>query len=503
MLPSIKKILIANRGEIAVRVIRACKELGIKSAAIYSDSDKTSLHTRLADESYFIGESNSSQSYLNKEKIINLAKKIHADAIHPGYGFFSENYSFIETCENERINFIGPSSISVKMMGSKTAARELMKNHNVPIVPGTTSAIFDISEGKKIAEEIGYPVLLKASAGGGGKGMRTIFSSKEFDDAFQATKREAMKAFANDEIYIEKFIENPKHIEVQIIADKHGNYAHLFERECSVQRRHQKIIEESPSSFIDEDTRDKITKAAIDAAKACQYHNAGTVEFLMDKNKNFYFLEMNTRLQVEHPVTEMISGIDLVKEQISIAAGNKLSFSQKDLRINGCAIECRIYAEDSLNNFLPSTGKIFSYKIPSGPGVRVDDGFGVGSFISIYYDPLISKLICWAKDRQSAIKRMKRALSEYEIAGVVNNISFLNSLLDSKLFLDGSYNINFIENEFENILSNIKNFEAEIPQENVAAIFSVMHKYSSPSKKNDKVFASKFSNNKWINLKYE
>ena len=378
-----KKILIANRGEIAVRVIKACRELGIKSAAIYSDADLTSLHARMADEAFNIGASPSSESYLNKTKIIELAKKIGADAIHPGYGFFSENTSFIEEVEKSGITFIGPTSKSVKMMGSKTAARTLMNKYNVPVVPGTLEAISNVEEGIKISENIGFPVLLKASAGGGGKGMRNVTSKDEYKSAFESTKSEALKSFANDDVYLEKFIESPKHIEVQVNADKHGNYRHVFERECSIQRRHQKIIEEAPSSFVESITRDKITAAAIQAAKACSYFNAGTIEFLMDSKKEFYFLEMNTRIQVEHPVTELISGIDLVKGQISIAAGNIISFSQNDIRINGYALECRIYAEDSENSFLPSTGKILLYKEPNGIGVRVDSGFAADSEISI------------------------------------------------------------------------------------------------------------------------
>ncbi|MBP9121280.1 MAG: acetyl-CoA carboxylase biotin carboxylase subunit, partial [Ignavibacterium sp.] len=421
-----KKILIANRGEIAVRVIKACRELGIKSAAIYSDADLTSLHARMADEAFNIGASPSSESYLNKTKIIELAKKIGADAIHPGYGFFSENTSFIEEVEKSGITFIGPTSKSVKMMGSKTAARTLMNEYNVPVVPGTLEAISNVEEGIKISENIGFPVLLKASAGGGGKGMRKVTSKDEFKSAFESTKREALKSFANDEVYLEKFIESPKHIEVQVIADKHGNYRHVFERECSIQRRHQKIIEEAPSSFVDSITRDKITAAAIQAAKACGYFNAGTIEFLMDSKKEFYFLEMNTRIQVEHPVTELISGIDLVKEQISIAAGNIISFSQNDIRINGYALECRIYAEDPENSFLPSTGKILHYKEPNGIGVRVDSGFAADSEISIYYDPMIAKLICWDRDRSNAICRMNRALDEFQIAGITTNKKFLN-----------------------------------------------------------------------------
>jgi acetyl-CoA carboxylase biotin carboxylase subunit len=439
------KILIANRGEIAVRIIKACKELGIKAAAIYSDIDITSMHSKLADESYHIGSSDVSDSYLNKNKIIELAKRISADAIHPGYGFFAENASFIEDVERAGITFIGPSSRSVKMIGSKTSARALMKKSNVPIVPGGTEPIGSIKEGLDYAKEIGFPILLKASAGGGGKGMRKVSSAEEFEAAFESTKREALKAFANDDIYIEKFIEKPKHIEVQIISDKFGNFRHIFERECSIQRRHQKIIEEAPSSFVDEATREKLVTSAINAARACDYFNAGTIEFLMDQNKNFYFLEMNTRIQVEHPVTELISGIDLVREQISIAAGNKISFMQEDISIKGFALECRIYAEDSANNFLPSSGKLLKYVEPNGPGVRVDSGFSENSEISIYYDPMIAKLICWDKDRASSILRMKRALAEYIIAGIVTNKDFLYHILDHPKFIKGDYDINFID----------------------------------------------------------
>ncbi len=497
-----KKILIANRGEIAVRIIRACRELGITSAAIYSEADITALHTKLADKSYFIGKAKSSESYLNKLKIIQLAKKINADAIHPGYGFFSENDDFIKSVENEKLVFIGPPSSAVSLMGSKTAARKLMNQNNVPIVPGTTEPIKSIDEGISTAKDIGFPVLLKASAGGGGKGMRKISSEKEFVSSFEATQREALKAFANDSIYIEKYIENPRHIEVQIIADKHGNYAHLFERECSIQRRHQKIIEESPSSFVDMATRERITRAAINAAKACGYYNAGTIEFLMDANKNFYFLEMNTRIQVEHPVTEMITGIDLVKEQISIAAGNKLSFNQEDIKINGHAIECRIYAEDSNNNFLPSSGKIIEYKEPAGPGIRLDSGFSRNSIISVYYDPLIAKLIAWSGDRKSSINRMIRALSEYYISGVINNIPLLNLVLENKNFIDGNYDINFIENHILNKKNG--NIVSENPDieglENAAVILASILKTKSAPKES---LHSNINNNRWLDQLYE
>jgi acetyl-CoA carboxylase biotin carboxylase subunit len=469
-----KKILIANRGEIAVRVIRTCRDLGITSAAVYSDSDKTLQHTILADESYSIGSSVASESYLNQNKILALAKEIGADAIHPGYGFFAENPEFIEACEKSGITFVGPSSKSVRMMGSKTEARKIMSAAGVSIVPGTTEPITSTEEGKNSAKKIGYPVLLKAAAGGGGKGMTRIDDEKDFEEALSATKRIALKSFANDEVYIEKFIEQPKHIEVQILGDKYGNYVHLFERECSIQRRHQKIIEEAPSSFVDEKTRERITTEAINAARACGYYNAGTIEFLMDKNRNFYFLEMNTRLQVEHPVTEFITGLDLVKEQLSIANGEKLSIQQKDIKLLGHSIECRVYAEDALNDFLPSTGKIFNYKTPSGPGVRLDSGFDLGSEISIYYDPLISKLITWGCDRSNAVQRMKRALNEYKIAGVTTNINFLSEILKHSAFTGGSFDINFVENIF---LKEKKNSNANNDGlMNAAALFSVLMK---------------------------
>ncbi|HMN47685.1 MAG TPA: acetyl-CoA carboxylase biotin carboxylase subunit [Ignavibacteriaceae bacterium] len=494
-----KKILIANRGEIAVRIIRACKELGIKTAAIYSDADISALHPRMADEAYHIGPSNASESYLDKEKIIKLAKEINVDAIHPGYGFFSENSDFINAVENSGITFIGPSSKSVKMMGSKTAARTLMSKHNVPVVPGSLDAISSVEEGIRYAEKIGFPVLLKASAGGGGKGMRKVSAKDEFKSAFESTKREALKSFANDEVYIEKFIENPKHIEVQIIADKHGNYRHLFERECSIQRRHQKIIEESPSFFVDDELRKEITTAAINAAKACNYFNAGTIEFLVDKNKQFYFLEMNTRIQVEHPVTELISGIDLVREQISVAAGNKISFDQEDLKINGYALECRIYTEDPSNNFMPSTGKILDYKEPSGPGVRVDSGFTAGSDISIFYDPMIAKLICWDKDRNKTINRMKRALNEYQISGVISNISFLNYILNNEDFIKGNYDIHFIDNLFRDNSSMMLDNTGE-DSETPAIIFATLMK----SKKSESIKKNNtFTSNNWRDQLYD
>lgn len=495
-----RKILIANRGEIALRVIRACKELSIKSASIFSDADRNSLHAQYADETYHIGSALASDSYLNKEKIINLALKIGADAIHPGYGFLSENAEFIEMVEKSGIKFIGPSSKSVQMMGSKTAARQLMQKNKVPIVPGTTQPIKNIDDAINFSKEIGFPVLLKASAGGGGKGMKIVRDEKDFISAFHSAQREALKSFASDEVYIEKLIENPKHIEVQIIADEFGNYRHLFERECSIQRRHQKIIEESPSSAITPELREKVTSIAINAAKACNYFNAGTVELLKDEQDNFYFLEMNTRLQVEHPVTELVTGVDLVKEQISIAAGNKISFQQSDVSQNGFAIECRIYAEDSNNGFLPSTGKLSFYKEPGGFGVRVDSGVTENSEITINYDSMISKLICWGQTRQEAINRTIRALNEYYISGVENNIKFLKFILQSEQFISGSHNINSIETGLlEKFISESENQNDKIELE-VASVLSSYLRMKSLSKG---VKSSNHKTNNWYLQNYE
>ena len=471
-----KKILIANRGEIAVRVIKACREMKIISAAIYSDADKNALHVRTADEAYHIGKSPASESYLDVKKVIAVAKEIGADAIHPGYGFLSENAEFIKSIEKAGITFIGPSAESVTMMGEKTAARRLMAEHNVPIVPGTVNPLNSAEDGLKIAEEIGYPVMLKAAAGGGGKGMRKVLSSNEFNTAFDRARNESIKAFSDDRIYIEKFIEDPKHIEVQILGDKFGNYIHLYERECSVQRRHQKVIEEAPSVFVDEATRIKLTESAINAARACKYYNAGTIEFLMDSKKEFYFLEMNTRLQVEHPVTEMITGIDLVKEQIKVAAGKKLELKQDDISKKGTAIECRVYAEDVSNNFAPSIGKIIHHRLPSGPGIRVDRGIDLLTDVSVYYDPLLSKVIAWGLTREEAIARMKRALGEYQIAGVITNMHACRWVLNHPKFIDGSFNINFIEDEFMPLLPDEWKSEGSAEIKNVVTVLAALLK---------------------------
>lgn len=470
-----KKILIANRGEIAVRIIKACREMDIISVAIFSEADKQSLHVRTADEAYLIGEAPSSESYLNFKKIITLAKKINADAIHPGYGFLSENDQFIESVEKEGIAFIGPDSNSVRQMGSKTVARKIIKNSGVPIVPGTTEPINSINELKKEADKIGYPVMLKASAGGGGKGMRRVYKEDELESSLNMAKSESKKAFNNDSVYLEKYIEKPRHIEIQILGDSYGNYIHIFERECSIQRRHQKIIEESPASGITEEMRNNLAKTAIKAAKSVNYKNAGTIEFLLDENSGeFYFLEMNTRLQVEHPVTELISGVDLVKEQIRIAAGEKLQLKQENLKIKGHAIECRIYAEDSENHFMPSTGKILHHRMPSGPGIRIDRGIDLLSEITIYYDPLLSKLVSYGSDREEAIERMQRALKEYQISGVVTNMPVLQEIIKNEKFISGNYDINFITSEFGTSAVKIDNTEEEIK---IASILSAVLKH--------------------------
>ncbi|KAB2909599.1 MAG: acetyl-CoA carboxylase biotin carboxylase subunit [Ignavibacteriales bacterium] len=493
-----KKILVVNRGEIALRVFRGARELGIKTVAVYSDADVNSLYVKYADESYHLPGTTAGETYLNIEKIIDTARKCGADAIHPGYGFLSERASFIQAVEEAGITFIGPSSKSVEMMGSKTGARRIMQEHGVPFVPGTTDPVESIEEAKAFASKIGYPVLIKASAGGGGKGMKKVSSPEEIDEAFFSAKREALSAFGDSAVYIEKFIEEPKHIEVQILGDKFGNYIHVFERECSVQRRHQKIIEESPSPFVDKATREKITKTAIEAAKACNYYNAGTIEFLMDSKRNFFFLEMNTRLQVEHPVTEMISGLDLVKEQIKIAAGEKLSYKQEDLKINGHAIECRVYAEDPDNNFLPSTGRISFHRIPTGPGVRVDEGIEGGSDITMYYDPMLSKVIAHGSDRSSAIQRVKMALESYSIAGVQTNIAVLLWLLNNRSFLSGKYSINLIDKEFLPLVPGAWKEQLDNGREDAAVALSAILRERSRNSANNLRINEVLNDNNWL-----
>ncbi len=434
------KILIANRGEIAVRVLRACKELGIKAAVIFSEADRLSPHVLLAEEAHYIGPAPANQSYLKNEEIVKLAKKIKAEAIHPGYGFLAENPEFAKLCKEEGIIFIGPNPESMKLLGSKIESRKEAKKNNIPIIPGTVEPIKNLKKGIEIIEEIGLPVLLKASAGGGGKGMRTVEDIKDFQSLFENAQREAFSYFSDPSIYIEKVIKNPKHIEVQILCDHFGNRIYLGERECSLQRRHQKIFEETPSVVVDEKKRKEIGEIALKVAKVAGYDSAGTVEFLRDEEGNFYFLEMNTRIQVEHPITEEVTGIDLLKEQIKIAFDEKLKIKQEEIKIKGHSMECRIYAEDPLKNFAPSPGKILFLENPSGPGIRVDSGIRENFYVPLDYDPLLSKLIVWGKDRNEAIERTKRALDEYKIEGIATTIPFFKEILKLKEFLDGTYN---------------------------------------------------------------
>ncbi|NOX89014.1 MAG: acetyl-CoA carboxylase biotin carboxylase subunit [Calditrichaeota bacterium] len=440
-----KKILIANRGEIALRIIRSCKDLGIKTIAVYSDIDRSSPHVQFADEAYPLGGTTSAETYLDGNKIIRIAKDHGAEAVHPGYGFLAENAAFARDAQNAGLVFIGPSPESIELMGSKTAARSLMEKHGVPTIPGSKKALQSEEEALAEAQRIGYPVLLKASAGGGGKGMRLVENPGELPSALQSASREAQSAFGDSSIYIEKYLEQPRHIEFQILADSHGNVVYLGERECSIQRRHQKIIEEAPSVVLDSELRKKMGRAAIQAAKACNYLNAGTIEFMLDKHRNFYFLEMNTRLQVEHPVTELVTGLDLVQEQIRIACGEAISLSSVGERFWGHAVECRIYAEDVENNFTPSPGKITYLKPADGPGIREDSGVMQGNEISLYYDPMISKLIAWGKDREQAVRRMIRALKEYQLSGIKTNIPFLIRILQHPAFISGELSTTFID----------------------------------------------------------
>lgn len=441
----IKKVLVANRGEIAIRIIRSCREMGILTVAVYSESDRTSMHVRNADEAWFIGPSPSSESYLNIEKIIDTAKRSGADAIHPGYGFLSENAKFSQRCSDEGIIFIGPSPFAISNMGDKITARKHMIAAGVPVVPGTTEAIKSEEEALETIRQIGLPVMIKASAGGGGKGMRLVKDEANILGSIRAARSEAQTAFGDDAVYIEKYIESPHHIEFQILADKHGNTIHLFERECSVQRRHQKVIEETPSTIMTPEVREEMGRHAVAAAKAVNYYGAGTIEFIVDDNLNYYFLEMNTRLQVEHPITERVVGVDLVKEQINIANGEKLKLKQEELSQFGHAIECRIYAEDPHQNFMPSPGKIKHITEPLGLGVRHDGYVYEGYEIPIYYDPMISKLIVWANTRNEAIARMKRALYAYKITGIKTSIPFLAKIMECEDFIKGNYNTHFIE----------------------------------------------------------
>ena len=444
----IKKLLVANRGEIALRIMRSAREMGIQTVAVFSEADRNALHVQFADEAICIGPPASSQSYLVIHKIIDAAKMVNADAIHPGYGFLSENEDFASEIKKAGLIFIGPSAESIELMGSKLAAKTAAAKFNVPLVPGTAEPISDIPKAKKISKEIGYPILIKASAGGGGKGMRIVNNEGEFEEQMERAISEAMSAFGDGSVFIEKYVTHPRHIEFQIFGDQHGNVVHLFERECSIQRRHQKVIEEAPSSILTSELRARMGKAAVDVAKAANYYNAGTVEFILDENKNFYFLEMNTRLQVEHPVTEQITGLDLVKLQIKIAEGERLPFKQEDLSIHGHAIEVRVYAEDPTNNFLPDIGTLKTYKRPQGHGIRVDDGFEQGMTIPFYYDPMIAKMICHDETREKAIQKTIRAIDEYEITGLETTLSFCKFVMNHEAFRSGDFDTKFVEKYF-------------------------------------------------------
>jgi acetyl-CoA carboxylase biotin carboxylase subunit len=440
-----RKILIANRGEIAVRLIRACRDLNISPIAVYSEADAGSLHVRMADEAFCIGPPPSAESYLNIPKIVNVANRANAEAIHPGYGFLAENAAFARKVTEAGLVFIGPTAEAMEIMGSKTNARRAAIKAGAPVVPGTTGALKDLESARVTAAQLGYPVMLKAAAGGGGKGMRQVAAESELQSALEAAQSEAASAFGNSEVYLEKVVENPRHIEIQIFADQHGNFVHLGERECSIQRRHQKVIEECPSPINDAGLRQRMGEAAIKIAKAVDYVGAGTVEFLYsDKTREFYFLEMNTRLQVEHPVTELVTGFDLVREQVNVAAGGKLSFAQDDVRWHGHAIECRVYAEDPENNFLPSPGRISFLRVPAGPGIRDDSGVTEGDEVSIYYDPMISKLAAWGRTRTEAIDRMRRALDEYAVGGIKTTLPFFREIVRDEEFIAGRLDTGFI-----------------------------------------------------------
>jgi len=452
-----KKILIANRGEIAIRVMKTAQKMGIKTVAVYSEVDRNAPHVRYADEAVCIGEAPSNKSYLLGDKIIEVAKKLNVDGIHPGYGFLSENANFAELCEKNNIIFIGPKSKSIRMMGDKLAAKDAVKNYNIPMVPGIDRAVTDPKEASEIARTIGFPILIKASAGGGGKGMRIVEKEQDVEEQMARAISEASSAFGDGSVFVEKYITSPRHIEIQVLADSHGNVLHFFERECSIQRRHQKVIEEAPSVILSAELREKMGQAAIKVAKSCDYLGAGTVEFLVDSNSNFYFLEMNTRLQVEHPVTELISGVDLVELQIKIARGEAIALKQKDLKINGHALELRVYAEDSLNNFLPSVGNLSTYKIPIGEGIRVDDGFEEGMDIPIYYDPMLSKLITYGKTRDEAIQLMIKAIDNYKIEGVKTTLPFGKFVCQHEAFTSGNFDTHFVKKFYtpEKLQSNL------------------------------------------------
>jgi propionyl-CoA carboxylase alpha chain len=458
-----KKILVANRGEIAIRVMKTAKKMGIKTVAVYSTVDRNALHVKFADEAVWIGEAPSSQSYLLGGKIIEVAKALNVDAIHPGYGFLSENADFAEEVEKNNLIFIGPKPKAIKIMGSKLAAKEAVKEYNIPMVPGFDQAITDVEKAKEVAKIIGFPILIKASAGGGGKGMRVVESEADFESQMNRAISEAIAAFGDGAVFIEKYVASPRHIEIQIMADSHGNVLYFFERECSIQRRHQKVIEEAPSSVLTPELRKKMGEAAVLVAKSCDYLGAGTVEFLLDENNNFFFLEMNTRLQVEHPVTELITGTDLVELQIRVAKGEALIITQEDLKIEGHAVELRVYAEDPLNDFLPSVGHLEVYQLPVGKGIRVDNGFEQGMDIPIYYDPMLAKLITYGETREEAIQLMLKAIDDYQIQGVQTTLPFGKFVFENEAFRNGKFDTHFVKKYYSaDLLKNQMAQEAQI-----------------------------------------
>jgi acetyl-CoA carboxylase biotin carboxylase subunit len=459
-----QKILVANRGEIALRIMRTIHRMGIRSVAVYSEADRQAPHVLFADEAVCLGPAPSSQSYLNGDAIIAFAKKLRVDGIHPGYGFLSENAGFAKKVEEAGITFIGPGPEAMRIMGSKLAAKECVKQYNIPMVPGIDKAIEDIAVAKKTASEIGYPVLIKASAGGGGKGMRIAAKESELEEQMERATSEALSSFGDGSVFIEKYVHSPRHIEIQVLADNYGNTVHLFERECSIQRRHQKVVEESPSAILTPDIRQKMGEAAVLVARSCNYRSTGTVEFLVDEQLNFYFLEMNTRLQVEHPVTEMITGIDLVEEQIRIARGEKLRYKQDDITINGHALELRVYAEDPLNDFLPATGTLTKYRVPAGEGVRVDGGYTEGMTIPVYYDPMIAKLITHGSNRTEAIQKMKAAIADYQVEGVQTTLPFGHFVFEHEAFLTGRFDTQFVQKYYsaEKLLAQQKSKAEQI-----------------------------------------
>ncbi len=440
-----KKILVANRGEIALRVMKTIKKMGIDTVAVFSKADRNAPHVKFADEAVCIGEAPSSESYLKGDKIIEVAKELNVDGIHPGYGFLSENASFAQNVEKNGITWIGPGSKAIEIMGSKLAAKDAVKKYDIPMVPGIDEAISDTEKAKEIARDIGFPILIKASAGGGGKGMRIVEKEKDLEDQMKRAISEAQSAFGDGSVFIEKYVASPRHIEIQVLADTHGNFVHLFERECSIQRRHQKVVEEAPSVVLDEALRKEMGEAAVRVAQACDYVGAGTVEFLFDENRNFYFLEMNTRLQVEHPVTEYITGVDLVEQQIRVARGEELKFKQEDLKITGHAMELRVYAEDPLEDFMPSTGKLEKYRMPSGEGIRLDNGFEEGMDVPIYYDPMLAKLITYGKTREEAIQLIIKAIDNYIVEGVSTTLPFGKFVFQHEAFRSGNFDTHFVK----------------------------------------------------------